>query len=88
MTLRDRRLTEADLDCAGYPLRLRDLQTITGLSRPAILAEMDRGALVGFQIIRRPGSPWLFDREVVASWWRAKRSTFHTCKNLVEPRSH
>ena len=65
--------TEADLHRAGSPFRLRDIQAFTGMSRPAIMAEVCRGALTGFQVVPRPGSPWLFDRHDVRVWWLTKR---------------
>lgn len=71
--MRRQTLTDKDLYASGHALRLRDVMAITGLSRPSVLAEMDRGALVGFQVIRRPGSPWLFERADVRDWWEGKR---------------
>lgn len=64
---------ESDLVKPGAPLRMRDVMAITGLSRKTIIAEMERCELVGFRILARPGSPWLFERAVVAAWWDTKR---------------
>lgn len=64
--------TEADLFIDGPKLRLRDIMDITGLSRPTLIAEMERGLLVGSRVLNRPGSAWLFTRADVAAWWCSK----------------
>ena len=71
--MRRQTFTEADLEQNGQPFRLRDMQALTGMSRPAIMAEVESGALQGFQWNTRPGSPWLFERGNVRRWWHAKR---------------
>lgn len=73
-------LTEADLYIThGTPLRLRDIMDITTLSRNSLRAEMERGALVGYRIINRPGSCWLFKRETVLAWWLGKQRNRVAC---------
>lgn len=67
-------VTYAELAEPGQPLRLRDVMNITGVTRPTILAEMDRGELHAFRIRPRSGSPWMFTREEVRRWWSSKLS--------------
>lgn len=62
-------LTAADLHRDGPDIRLRDIIAITGKSRTVILAAVARGDLVGYQVVKRKGSPWCFDRRDVAGWW-------------------
>lgn len=59
----------ADLWEDGEDIRLRDIIAITGKSRPTIIAAIERGDLVGYQIVARRGSPWYFERRIVAEWW-------------------
>lgn len=73
------RFEEADLETPGSPFRLADIQHFTGLSRPSIMAAVEQGALVGFQMQPRSGSPWLFKREDVRRWWRSRQHLPHAC---------
>lgn len=65
--------TEADLHKQGPAVRLRDIVAITGLSRNTVMAEMERGKLVGFRLSTHRGCPWLFERHEVLAWWDAAR---------------
>jgi hypothetical protein len=53
---------------------LRDLEAITGWSRPTILAEVECGRLIAFRLRERRGSPWCFERHVVRAWWARIRA--------------
>lgn len=53
----------------GKPLRLRELSDLTGRNRASLMADIERGDLIAFQYLRRPGSPWMVERSEALAWW-------------------
>lgn len=68
-------MVEADLYAEDDgPIRLSDVCAITKWHRDTILRAVERGELVGYQLMPgHRGSPWMFERRMVVRWLTAIR---------------
>lgn len=61
-------LSASELWQPGPPVRMRDVVSITGWSKPTILRAIESGELLVLRPRAVPGSPIFFQREHVCDW--------------------